>query len=145
MPIFNIFKKKKKRKKGKLKEEKVEKREKPKEKLKEKGKELPPPPPRKKSGEVKVAPFVLQSPHISERATRLAEGNQYVFKVYSGASKQEIKKAIEEIYGVKVLKVRTIKVPRKKKRLGRTLGWRKGYRKAIVKIKEGQSIEIMPR
>ena len=157
MPVFDIFKKKKTKKgKEKVKEklaekpEAEEKREKikgAKERIEEKISAKAPvssvEKPRKK--EVKVAPLVLEAPHITEKATRLAEGNQYVFKVSPRANKQEIKKAIEEIYGVEVLKVRTIRIPKKERRLGRSLGWRKGYRKAIVKIKEGQSIEILPR
>ena len=95
--------------------------------------------------EIGVAPLVLKSPQITEKATKLAEGNQYVFKVYPKTTKPEIKRAIEEVYGVDVLKVRIIKVPRKRRRLGRKVGWRKGYKKAIVKIKEGQKIEILPR
>ncbi len=94
---------------------------------------------------VLVAPNVLKSPHIAEKSTKLAEINQYVFKIYPKANKIEIKKAVEEIYGVDVLKVRIIKVPRKRRRLGRTTGWRKGYKKAIVRIKEDQKIDIMPR
>jgi len=75
----------------------------------------------------------------------LAERNQYVFKVFPDANKIEIKKAIKEIYGADVEEVRIINVPRKKRRRGRIEGWRKGYKKAIVKIKEGQTIEILPK
>jgi len=88
----------------------------------------------------------IVAPHITEKATLLAEkDNQYVFKVAEDANKIEIKKAIEGLYGVKVEKVRIIKVPKKRRRRGRIEGWRKGYKKAIVKIKEGQKIEILPR
>ncbi len=89
--------------------------------------------------------MVIKEPHITEKATLLAEKNEYVFKVFPKANKPEIKKAIEEIYGVEVEKVRIINVPRKKRRRGRVEGWRKGYKKAIVKVKEGQAIEILPR
>ncbi|PJA84731.1 MAG: 50S ribosomal protein L23 [Candidatus Nealsonbacteria bacterium CG_4_9_14_3_um_filter_37_13] len=88
---------------------------------------------------------VLKTPQVTEKATLLAKGNQYVFKVWSTAGKVEIKKAIENLYGVDVLSVKIIRVPAKRRRLGRIRGWRKGYKKAIVKIKEGQKIEIMPR
>lgn len=88
---------------------------------------------------------VLKSPHITEKASDLAEKNQYVFKVYPATNKIEIKRAIEQLYSVDVLKVRVIKVPRKQRRVGRTIGWRKGYKKAIVKIREGQKIEVVPR
>ncbi len=88
---------------------------------------------------------VLKTPHVTEKAADLAEKNQYVFKVWPRVNKTEIGKAIEDIYGVDVLSVRIIKVPRKQRRLGKIQGWRKGYKKAIVKIKEGQKIEIMPK
>jgi large subunit ribosomal protein L23 len=142
MPIFDVFKKKR-QKKEKKKEELKEEPKAP-----EIQKEVPvtkaPKKPETRK-EVRVAPLVLKSPQITEKATFLAERNQYVFKVHPKATKPEIKKAIEEVYGVDVLEVRTVKVPRKRRRIGRTFGWRKGYKKAIVKIKEGQKIEILPR
>lgn len=88
---------------------------------------------------------ILKSPHVTEKASDLAGRNKYVFKVGLRTNKIEIKKAIQNIYGVDVLDVRTIKIPRKMRRLGRQKGWRKGYKKAIVKIKEGQKIEVLPR
>jgi len=86
---------------------------------------------------------IIKEPHISEKATNLADTNKYVFKVYHSASKLEIKKSIEGIHKVNVLSVNTIKIPAKKRRLGKTEGFKKGYRKAIVTIKEGQKIEIL--
>lgn len=85
---------------------------------------------------------VVKEPHISEKSTNLSEMSKYVFKVYHNANKPEIKKAVEGIYGVDVLSVNIIKIPSKKIRLGRTEGFKKGYLKAIVTIKEGQKIEI---
>ena len=142
MPLF--FKKKKTEEKA---EEKV--KEKAKEKAKEKPKEVkekPFPEPKARRG-VKAGEAwrVLKTPHVTEKAADLAEKNQYVFKVWPRANKTGIGKAIEDIYGVDVLSVRIIKVPRKQRRLGKVQGWRKGYKKAIVKIKEGQKIEIMPK
>ncbi|MCG2699886.1 50S ribosomal protein L23 [Candidatus Parcubacteria bacterium] len=86
---------------------------------------------------------VVKAPHISEKATDLGAINRYVFKVFSRANKVEIKKTIESIYGVKVLTVNIITIPAKKRRLGKTIGLKQGYKKAIVKIKEGQKIEII--
>ena len=142
MPLF--FKKKKI-------EEKAE--EKVKEKAKEKAKEIreKPSPDQKvgtkarRRGMAGEAWKVLKTPHVTEKAADLAEKNQYVFKVWPRVNKTEIAKAIEDIYGVDVLSVRIIKVPRKQRRLGKIQGWRKGYKKAIVKVKEGQKIEIMPK
>jgi large subunit ribosomal protein L23 len=90
-----------------------------------------------------LAHNVLISPHITEKATNLNESNKYVFKIFEQSNKIEVKKAIEGVYGVDVEKVRIINIPRKKRRVGRTTGWTKGYKKAIVTIKEGQKIEIL--
>jgi len=87
----------------------------------------------------------LKFPHVTEKATDLTKKNQYIFKIFSRANKTEIKKAIESLYGVDVISVRIVKIPPKKRRLGRISGWRKGYKKAIVKIKEGEKIEVLPR
>jgi len=86
---------------------------------------------------------VVKEPHISEKSTDLAKDNKYVFKVYDGVNKKEIQKSISGIYRVDVLGVNIIKIPPKKRRIGKTQGFRKGYVKAIVKLKEGQKIEIL--
>lgn len=85
---------------------------------------------------------IVKEPHISEKATNGAEKNQYTFKVYKNANKPEIKKSVEGMYNVNVVAVNVVKIPKKKRRLGGIEGWKKGYRKAIVTIKEGQKIEI---
>ena len=99
-------------------------------------------PKKEKTGE---AYKILKTPQVTEKATDLVKKNQYVFKVYSRTNKNEVKKAIESVYGVDVISVRVINVPAKRRRLGRQRGWRKGYKKAIVKIKAGQKIEVLPR
>ncbi len=86
--------------------------------------------------------YVLRRPHISEKATNLAEKGFYVFRVEKIACKKEIKKEIEKRYGVSVLSVRIINIPSKKRRVGRTEGTKKGYKKAIVKVKKGQNIDL---
>jgi len=86
---------------------------------------------------------VVREPHISEKATNLGMIDQYVFKVFPRTNKNEIRKTIEAIYNVDVLEIKIINIPAKKKRLGRSVGLRGGYKKAIVKIKEGQKIEII--
>jgi len=93
----------------------------------------------------KIAYQVLSSPHITEKATDLSEKNKYVFKVKHRTNKVEIKKVIKDIYGVDAVDVKIINVHRKKRRLGKQTGWRKGYKKAIVKVKEGQKIEMLSR
>ena len=94
---------------------------------------------------IKMAYKILESPHVTEKAGDLTEKNKYSFKVSKRSNKAEVKKAVEELYGVNVINVAIINIHRKKKRVGRTKGFRKGYKKAIVEIKKGQSIEIMPR
>jgi len=88
---------------------------------------------------------ILKTPHVTEKASDLAEKNQYIFKVFPQANKVQIKKAIEDLFGVEVTSVKIINVLSKKRRLGRISGFKPGYKKAIVRTKEGQKIEIMPR
>jgi len=140
MPILNIFKKKK-----KLKEEEVKEEEKPVKAAEVRKAVEVKPPQAKREKVIGEAYRILKAPQVTEKATELAKQNQYVFKVWPRANKIEIKKAIEDLYGVDVISVKIIKVPRKRRRLGRIRGWRKGYKKAIVKIKEGQKIEVLPR
>jgi len=85
---------------------------------------------------------IVKEPHISEKSTNLAEKSKYVFKVYNNVNKSEIKKSVEGIYGVDVLSVNVIKIPAKKRRIGKREGFKKGYRKAIVTIRKGQKIEV---
>lgn len=86
---------------------------------------------------------IVKEPHISEKGTYLAEQNKYIFEVVSDSNKQEIAKAISGIYSVDVLSVNIVRIPAKKRRLGKTEGFRKAYKKAIVTIKDGQKIEIL--
>lgn len=132
-PISNIFKKKKPVRKPKEVKKKLET---------EKPAEIVTP---KKEAKISEAYRILRAPQVTEKSTFLGEKNQYVFKVFPEANKPGIRKAVKELYGVDVLSVRIIKIPRKRRRLGRTSGWRTGYKKAIVKIKAGQKIEILPR
>ena len=67
---------------------------------------------------------VVKEPHISEKATILAENSKYTFKVYGNTNKPEIKKSVEGIYGVNVLRVNIMKAPKKKRRVGRTEGYK---------------------
>ncbi len=85
---------------------------------------------------------VIKEPHISEKANDLAGKNKYTFRVFANSNKLEIKKSVEGIYGVNVLDVKTIKAPAKKRRVGRTEGFKKAFTKAVVTVKEGQKIEI---
>lgn len=86
---------------------------------------------------------VVSEPHISEKATNAGSINQYVFEVFNNANKPMVKEAIEIIYNVDVLSVNIINIPSKRRRMGRTEGFKKAYKKAIVKIKADQKIEII--
>lgn len=95
----------------------------------------------KKKADKKFNSFIIQAPHITEKATDLQTKNQYTFRVLSDSNKTEIKKTIEQLYDVDVLSVKIIKVPRKRRRVGKVSGWRKGYKKAIIRVGKGQKIE----
>ncbi len=97
----------------------------------------------KEKGTGFVPRYVLSKPHISEKATSLAEEGCYVFKVQTTANKKEVKVEVEKKYKVDVEGVRIINIPAKKKRVGRTEGKKKGYKKAVVKLKKGQTIDLM--
>ena len=85
---------------------------------------------------------IIIRPILTEKAMELAEEGQYVFEVSKLANKNEIKKAVEKFFNVKVEKVRIVKIPEKSRRFGRIVGKKGGTKKAIVKLKEGQKIEI---
>ena len=89
--------------------------------------------------------LILRGPHVTEKSGFLNSFNQYVFKVASRSNKIEIKKAVEKMYGVKVERVMISVVPSKARRLGRQEGERSGFKKAIVKLAEGQKIDVMPK
>lgn len=95
--------------------------------------------------EPKVASLVLRHAHITEKASMMAKDNQYIFRVFPRANKSEVKKAVKEVYGVDVIVVKIINVPKKRRRLGRSVGWKSGYKKAIVTVKQGQTIDLLPR
>ena len=85
---------------------------------------------------------ILIRPLITERTTQLMAEGKYVFVVAKAANKIEIAKAVAEIFKVKVEKVNTVNVLGKTKRMGRTSGKRPDYKKAIVKLAAGESIEF---
>ena len=85
---------------------------------------------------------VILAPWITEKSTEGSEHNQFTFKVARGSTKVEIKSGIEELFGVTVTKVNTINMRGKVKRFKGRLGRRAAYKKAIVTIAEGQSIDI---
>ena len=85
---------------------------------------------------------IIKAPIITEQSTQLIESqNRYTFKVDRKANKVEIKKAIEAIFNVNVLSVNTVNVLPKFKRMGKHEGFKPAYKKAVVKLAEGQKIE----
>ena len=87
---------------------------------------------------------VLLGPLVSEKSARLTEqSQQYVFKVLPDATKLEIKKAIESLFKVNVLSVRVVNVKGKTKRFGRAMGHRNDWKKAYIRVQEGQEIDLV--
>jgi len=91
----------------------------------------------------KIANVLLEH-HVTEKATNLrADSNQYVFKVAKSANKQQIKSAVEQMLDVEVDTVTVVNQKGKTKRSGSTLGRRKDWKKAYVRIKDGQNIGLL--
>ncbi len=86
---------------------------------------------------------VLLSPIISEKSAIAADtGRQYLFRVDTGANKQDIRRAVELMFNVNVDRVQVVNVKGKAKRFGRTMGKRPRWKKAYVRLKEGQDIQF---
>tara|TARA_Y100000994_G_C15310133_1_gene283488 strand:- start:137 stop:427 length:291 start_codon:yes stop_codon:yes gene_type:complete len=83
----------------------------------------------------------LISPVITEKATKISENNQYVFKVSLSSNKKSIKEAIEKLFKVKVKSINTTKVKGKTKIFKGTKGKRADYKKAIVSLKDGENLD----
>ncbi len=85
---------------------------------------------------------ILLYPQISEKATYLSEENKYIFIVSNKANKKEISQAIKDVYGIKPISINTIKVGGKERRYGKVQGRTSTYKKAIVALPKGQTIQI---
>jgi large subunit ribosomal protein L23 len=85
---------------------------------------------------------VILAPLVTEKSTRVSEHNQVIFKVKKDATKPEIKKAVEGLFGVKVTAVNTLVQKGKMKRFRGRVGYRSDVKKAIVTLAEGQSIDV---
>lgn len=87
---------------------------------------------------------VLLAPHFSEKASVVADKNgQFVFKVALDATKLEIKKAVEQLFNVKVEAIQTLRVNGKRKQFGRMQGKQSDWKKAYVSLQEGQDIDFL--
>ena len=85
---------------------------------------------------------IVIRPIVSEKSYVLATTGKYTFRVHPTAHKTQIKQAVEELFDVKVIEVRTMSVKGKPKRRGFTAGQRRSWRKAIVQVREGDTIPI---
>ena len=89
-----------------------------------------------------VTPYdILKALVSTEKGASLAEQRKYLFRVADGATKIDVKRAVEEIYKVKVDSVNTVHVPGKLKRVRTRSGYTTAWKKAVVSLKEGQKIE----
>jgi large subunit ribosomal protein L23 len=90
-----------------------------------------------------LADLILK-PIITEKGTIQMELGKYVFDVLPKATKTDIRAAIESLFDVTVVKVNTLTLPRKKRRVGKFVGYKAQYKRAIVTLKEGDSIALFP-
>ena len=88
--------------------------------------------------------FLIKNPIISEKATQISALGKYVFLVDKNSNKQELKKAIKASYKVDIEKINIINTKPKTRKLGRSEGVKAGYKKAIVTLKAGQKLDVLP-
>ena len=87
---------------------------------------------------------VIRRPLITEKATNALELNQYTFEVDHRAAKPDIKAAVEKLFNVKVIGISTMNPPRRTRRIGRFAGKRSQVKKAVVRLAEGNTIQLFP-
>lgn len=85
---------------------------------------------------------IIKYPLITDKATRLLEKNQYTFIVDPVSDKISIKETIEYLFNVKIIKINTSHIPKKQKRVGKFIGLKSHYKKAIVTLAEGDTINL---
>lgn len=85
---------------------------------------------------------VLRRPLVTEKGTVLQEQNKYIFEVAKGANKPQVKQAVEKAFNVTVKSINIMTVVGKKKRYGRAITQRPDWKKAVVTLKEGDSIQV---
>ncbi|MBK16414.1 MAG: 50S ribosomal protein L23 [Prochlorococcus sp. SP3034] len=87
---------------------------------------------------------IIRKPLITEKATNALDLNQYTFEVDHRAAKPDIKAAVESMFNVKVIGVNTMNPPRRTRRVGKFAGKRSQIKKAIVRLAEGDKIQLFP-
>lgn len=85
---------------------------------------------------------IIKYPLITDKATQLLENNKYSFIADHYSNKLEIKATIEALFDVKIIKINTCNRPKKKKRVGKYIGWKPKYKKVIVTLLEGDVINL---
>ena len=85
---------------------------------------------------------IIKYPILTNKALEFVGDNRYSFIVSSSSDKISIKLAVEELFNVKVIKINTCNLPRKKKRIGKYIGWKSRYKKAIITVADGSVINI---
>lgn len=83
---------------------------------------------------------IIKNPVVTEKATMLMELNQYTFDVDPRATKPMIKEVIEQLFEVKVIGINTLNLPRKRRRVGKFMGFKPRYKRAIVTLEDGEPI-----
>ncbi|QQS61578.1 MAG: 50S ribosomal protein L23 [Candidatus Moraniibacteriota bacterium] len=89
-----------------------------------------------------LSSIVLRKPYVTEKSHELAQKGTYVFEVKIDADKEMIRRAVEELYSVKVVAVRTIRQKGIERKFGRSLGKTRNFKKAMVTLRKGQTIEV---
>lgn len=92
----------------------------------------------------RVLADILIRPVVTEKATQMMANNKYTFEVHATATKPLIRQAVEELFGVRVTSVNTTNLPRKRRRVGRYFGFRTRHKRAVVTLREGDSITLFP-
>jgi len=88
---------------------------------------------------------VLRAPHVTEKSSMLVNQGKYIFTIFPNSNAVMVRKAVEEVYKVNVADVHILSVPNKKRRKGRHTGISVRPSKAIVTLKKGQTLEILPQ
>jgi len=98
---------------------------------------------KKKEVSIKSQAFrILEQPRVTEKGSFLGNLNQYIFIISLAVNKREVRKAIEELYSVKVIKVNIINVKGKERKSGRSRGRTRAWKKAIITLRQGDTIKL---
>lgn len=89
-----------------------------------------------------AATFLIKKPVISEKATLLAEQGSYLFVVHADANKNGVRKEMQSRFGVRVKTVRMVRIPARRMRKGGKIGYRPGFKKALVVVAKGEKLDF---